>query len=141
MRSFLAALFLCLISKIAAAQGYPDDRYPSWSNRMTGYVEVKEPRWNTGTVPVSRYDCRRKGQCNPSKRTASGEPFSLTALTFAHKKMRFGTRVRFSYRGRSVECRCNDRGPFVRHREFDLAEACARAIGVRGVAHVRAVRI
>lgn len=44
--------------------------------------------------------------------TASGEPFHRFALAAAHNSLPFGTRVRVSYQGRSVEVRINDRGNF-----------------------------
>ena len=50
------------------------------------------------------------------RRTASGERFNPSAMTAAHRTLRFGTRVRVtnSRNGRSVVVRINDRGPFVR---------------------------
>lgn len=47
------------------------------------------------------------------KTTASGEVFSPDSLTFAHRTLPFGTVVEFSYKGRKVVARCNDRGPYV----------------------------
>ncbi len=72
-------------------------------------------------------------------RTASGQLFHPAALTAAHRSLPFGTRVRVTNKrnGRSVVVRINDRGPFVRGRIIDLSPAAARAIGMRGLAHVR----
>lgn len=70
------------------------------------------------------------------KRTASGERFNQNALTAAHRTLPFGTRVRVSYRGRSVVVRINDRGPFVRGRSIDLSRGAARSIGCHGVCKV-----
>lgn len=137
MRALLAALFLFLCIGEGSAQ--EPSYQPRFGNGLTGRVIAAEWRWPQEVV-ASRYDCRRKGQCSRSKRTASGEMFSLHALTFAHKTMKFGTRVRFTHRGRSVVCRCNDRGPFIKGRTFDLAEACALAIGIHGVHRVKAER-
>ena len=44
-------------------------------------------------------------------RTASGESFNPRALTCAHRSLPFGTRLRVTYRGRSIVVRVNDRGP------------------------------
>ena len=46
------------------------------------------------------------------RRTASGERFNPSAMTAAHRTLRFGTRVRVtnSRNGRSVVFRINDRG-------------------------------
>jgi rare lipoprotein A len=65
-------------------------------------------------------------------RTASGERFNPHALTCAHRSLPFGTRLQVSYRGRSVICRVNDRGPFVRGHSLDLSLGAARAIGLLG---------
>lgn len=43
-RCALAGVLL-LISTAASAQTAPDDRYPSWANRMQGYQRAKEWRW------------------------------------------------------------------------------------------------
>jgi rare lipoprotein A len=69
-------------------------------------------------------------------RTANGEYFKPDGLTCAHKTAPFGTRFRVTYKGRSVVCRVNDRGPFIKGRDIDLSRGCARAIGLSGVGHV-----
>lgn len=66
---------------------------------------------------------------------ASGERFSPSAMTAAHRTLPFGTRVRVCRKG-CVVVRINDRGPFVRGRDIDLSAAAARAIGLFGVGHV-----
>lgn len=71
------------------------------------------------------------------RKTASGERFNRHALTAAHRRLPFGTRVRVSYMGRFVVVRINDRGPFVRNRALDLSEAAARRIGCRHVCRVK----
>jgi len=64
--------------------------------------------------------------------TASGEPYDPTALTAAHKTLKFGTKVRVTYEktGKSVEVVINDRGPHVDSRIIDLSRAAAEAIGM-----------
>ena len=78
------------------------------------------------------------GKQHHGKRTASGERFNMNAMTCAHRKAPFGTIIRVSYRGRTVACRVNDRGPFVRGRVLDLSYGAAKQIGLvgRGVATV-----
>jgi len=73
------------------------------------------------------------------RRTASGERFNPSAMTAAHRTLRFGTRVRVtnSRTGRSVVVRINDRGPFVNGRSIDLSSGAARAIGMNTTGHVR----
>ena len=78
-------------------------------------------------------------------RTASGERFSPSALTAAHRKLPFGTKIRVTNlaNGRSIVVRVNDRGPFVKGRILDLSLAAARSIGMvgRGMARVRIERL
>lgn len=87
-------------------------------------------------VVASWYDCAKPGECSKHKRTASGEKFNPNALTAAHKSLKFGTRVKVTYKGRSVIVRINDRGPFIKGRTLDLSRAAARAIGCKGVCTV-----
>lgn len=56
--------------------------------------------------------------------TASGERFNSHAMTFAHRTMPFGTKIRVTNQdnGRSVILRGNDRGPFHGNRIIDLSE-------------------
>lgn len=73
--------------------------------------------------------------------TASGERFNKHALTAAHRKLPFGTRVRVTHRnnGKSVIVRINDRGPFgKKQRIIDVSEAAAKRLGMidEGVAPV-----
>ena len=65
--------------------------------------------------------------------TASGEQFNCSALTAAHKTLAFGTRVRVTYKGRSVVVVINDRGPYYGSRIIDLSPAAAAAIGLNGI--------
>ena len=76
-------------------------------------------------------------------RTASGMPFDGSQLVAAHKSLPFGTKVKFTYRGRSVTVPIEDRGPWVKGRAFDLSRAAAARIGMidAGVAKVCAERL
>lgn len=64
-------------------------------------------------------------------RTASGERFSPSAMTAAHRTLPFGSKVRVTNtrNGRSVIVRINDRGPFHGNRVIDLSRAAARELG------------
>jgi rare lipoprotein A len=75
----------------------------------------------------------RDGYCG--SRTANGERVNCSAMTAAHRRLPFGTRVRVCHSG-CVTVRINDRGPFVRGRDIDLSPAAARAIGLDGTGHV-----
>jgi rare lipoprotein A len=64
--------------------------------------------------------------------TASGETFDEEALTAAHPKLPFGTRVRVVnlQNGREIIVRINDRGPSSSARIIDVSRAAAQALGM-----------
>jgi rare lipoprotein A len=64
------------------------------------------------------------------RKTASGQRFSETAMTAAHRSLPFGTKLKVTRGDRSVVVTINDRGPFVRGRVLDLSTGAARAIGL-----------
>lgn len=70
--------------------------------------------------------------------TASGQKLNPNALTAAHKKLPFGTKVRVTNHknGKSIVVTINDRGPFIRGRIIDLTPAGARALGFSGLTPV-----
>ena len=72
--------------------------------------------------------------------TASGEPYDMWAMTAAHKKLPFGTKVRVKDvdTGKTVVVRINDRGPFIWGRIIDLSKGAAIALGSheKGLANV-----
>lgn len=74
-------------------------------------------------------------------RTANGERFNPDGISCAHKTLKFGTVVRVTNlrNGKSVDCRINDRGPFIAGRVIDLSRGAARVIGMiqAGVVPVR----
>ena len=78
-------------------------------------------------------------------RTASGERFNPNGYTAASRTLPFGTRLHVTNptTGRSVIVRVNDRGPFVRGRDLDLARGAAAALGIlrQGTANLRVARL
>jgi rare lipoprotein A len=58
-------------------------------------------------------------------------------LTCAHRTRPFGSMLRVSYGGHSIQCRVNDRGPFIRGRIVDLSVPAARALGMMSAGVVR----
>jgi len=84
----------------------------------TGYVERGIASW---------YGTKFHG-----RRTSSGEPYDMYAMTAAHKTLPLPTYVRVTNlrNGRSVVVRVNDRGPFVKDRVIDLSYAAAIKLGV-----------
>jgi rare lipoprotein A len=51
-------------------------------------------------------------------------------MTCAHRTRPMGTMVTVTYRGRSIRCRVNDRGPFIKGRVIDVSVSAARALGM-----------
>ncbi len=64
------------------------------------------------------------------RKTASGEPFDMKALTAAHPTLPFGTIVRVTNmkNRRTVDVRINDRGPYAKSRIIDLSHAAAKRL-------------
>jgi rare lipoprotein A len=77
------------------------------------------------------------------KKTASGERFSPTDMTAAHRKLPLGTKVMVENlaTGEKVEVKITDRGPYAdsKRRIIDLSRAAANSIGLveEGVGRVR----
>ncbi|MBV9459450.1 MAG: hypothetical protein JO141_18295 [Bradyrhizobium sp.] len=51
-------------------------------------------------------------------------------MTCAHRTRPMGSVLTVSAGGRTIQCRVNDRGPFVRGRVVDLSVTAARALGM-----------
>jgi rare lipoprotein A len=79
------------------------------------------------------------------RKTASGERFSRSQLTTAHRSLPLGTKVQVTNlrTGQHVVVKINDRGPRGggKRRIIDLSEAAAKRIGLapRGIDLVRVV--
>jgi rare lipoprotein A len=75
------------------------------------------------------------------KETASGEIFTQTGLTAAHRWLPFGTIVKVTNleNGKSILVKINDRGPFVPNRIIDLSKMASQKLGFynKGIAKVR----
>lgn len=68
---------------------------------------------------------------NGGTKTASGERFSDSGATAAHRTLKFGTKVRVTNlrNGKSEIVRITDRGPFARDRIIDVSIGTARKLG------------
>jgi rare lipoprotein A len=79
------------------------------------------------------------------KRTSSGEPYDLYAMTAAHKTLPLPTYVEVTNlkNGRSVIVRVNDRGPFHGDRLIDLSYSAAARLDIlpygTGQVEIRAI--
>ena len=66
-----------------------------------------------------------------ARHTSDGEVFDPNALTAAHRTLPMNTRVRVTYRRRSVVVRINDRGPAAyTGRDLDLSYEAALELGL-----------
>jgi len=82
--------------------------------------------WLSGTGKASWYGDQFHG-----KKTASGDKYNMNEYTAAHKTLPFGTKVKITNQknGKSVIVEINDRGPYVKSRQFDLSKAAFETIG------------
>src|SRR6056297_4328415 len=66
------------------------------------------------------------------RRTSSGEPYNMYAMTAAHKHLPLPSYVEVTHRqnGRKIIVKVNDRGPFHDGRIIDLSYAAARKLGI-----------
>jgi rare lipoprotein A len=66
------------------------------------------------------------------KRTSSGEPYDMYAMTAAHRTLPLPSYVRVKNlrNGRAVIVRVNDRGPFLHNRLIDLSYAAALKLDI-----------
>jgi rare lipoprotein A len=107
-----------------------------WLEAILGAAILLLGCWLAVTWPAKAGECA--GQevraswygTESGDRTANGERFTGNDLTAAHRTLPFNTKLRVSYRGKSVVVRINDRGPFIRGRDLDLSRAAAQRIGM-----------
>lgn len=66
------------------------------------------------------------------RRTSSGEPYDMYAMTAAHKTLPIPTYAKVTHldTGKSIIVKINDRGPFVDGRIIDLSYVAARKLGI-----------
>jgi rare lipoprotein A len=80
-----------------------------------------------------------------NKKTASGEPYNMYALTAAHRSLSLGTYVIVTNlnNGKSVTVKINDRGPKVKDRIINLSFEAAKKLEMLegGVVKVKIVQI
>ena len=69
-------------------------------------------------------------------RTACGRLVGPAAEGVAHPVLPCGARIYISYDGKHVLTQVIDRGPYVPGRTFDLTDALARRLGLRGVKQI-----
>ena len=112
---------------------------------MQGSLEkfVLQPRARAYVVTVKKVMIASwYGQELQGMTTSSGELFDSNKFTAAQRTLPIGSRVKLTSvsTGKSVIVRINDRGPWVKGRDFDISEAAAVALGIQnmGVAEIEA---
>lgn len=156
-------LGICLLALTACGSLEPRDSGPATPpaglDAIPEPVPSDEPRSRSGNpasytvlghtyhVMDSAEGYRREGIASwygekfHGRRTSSGEPYDMYALTAAHKTLPLPTHVRVTNleNGRSLIVRVNDRGPFKDDRLIDLSYAAAYRLGYldSGTARVR----
>lgn len=163
IRPAWALALFCLVLFVGCGPLEPRDSGPS--RPPPGLDDIPEPK--PGDEPRSRYGnpdsytvlgrtyrvmdsaegYRREGIASwygekfHGKRTSSGEPYDMYALTAAHTTLPLPTHVRVTNleNDRSIIVRVNDRGPFKDNRLIDLSYAAAYRLGFldSGTARVR----
>ncbi|BAV32528.1 rare lipoprotein A [Sulfuricaulis limicola] len=149
-------LLLSACGTLSRPGGYYEDDGPETSPpadiaNIPDAVPKDEPRSASGNNPYSVYGVtytpladtggyRERGVASwygkkfHGKRTSSGEPYDMYAMTAAHKTLPLPSyvRVRNLQNDRSVVVRVNDRGPFLHNRLIDLSYAAAARLGILG---------
>ena len=69
-------------------------------------------------------------------KTACGGVIRADTVGVAHPTLPCGARVFISYGGKTILVQVIDRGPYVPGRQFDLTDALARRLGLRGVQEI-----
>ncbi len=101
-------------------------------------ADVQADPWHSEKGLASYYGKEFHG-----KKTASGERFSQTDMTAAHRKLPLGTKVMVQNieTGDKIEVKITDRGPYAdrKRRIIDLSKAAADSIGLveQGVGRVQ----
>lgn len=110
-------------------------RAASYKVRGKRYTTLADSDGFVQTGRASWYGKRFHG-----RKTASGEPFDMNALTAAHKELPLGTKIEVTNNanGKSIVVTVNDRGPFHGNRVLDLSKEAARQLGLirKGTANV-----
>jgi rare lipoprotein A len=71
------------------------------------------------------------------RETACGGKLTAETEGVSHPTLPCGARVFITYNGTTVLTQVVDRGPYVPGRQFDLTDALARRLGLRGVQQIR----
>lgn len=121
----------------------PFSKYGNPASYLVGYQRYYVLPDNTGYVErgiASWYGTKFHG-----KRTSSGEPYDMYAMSAAHRTLPLPTYAQVTNlrNGRTIVVKINDRGPFKDNRLIDLSYAAAVKLGISaegtGLVEVRAL--
>lgn len=155
-KPMLPALLVVLGISACTSKGgyYKDDGPPrgvskSEIAKIPDAVPQQEPLSETGNKPYTVFGTtyrpmktssgyRERGIASwygkkfHGRRTSSGEPYDMLAMTAAHKVLPLPSyvSVRNLQNGRKVTVKVNDRGPFLNNRLIDLSYAAAYKLGI-----------
>ncbi|MBK8163720.1 MAG: septal ring lytic transglycosylase RlpA family protein [Gammaproteobacteria bacterium] len=127
----------------AVPRAEPFSKYGNPASYLVGYQRYYVLSNNAGYVErgvASWYGTKFHG-----RRTSSGEPYDMYAMTAAHKTLPLPTYAQVTNlrNGRTVVVKINDRGPFKDNRLIDLSYAAAIKLGITaegtGLVEVRAL--
>lgn len=119
-----------LLSSCSSAVRFSSEMHPTYGNYND--AEVATVMYGKASYYADKFEGRS---------TSSGEKFSNSGLTAAHKSLPFGTLVRVTNlaNNRQVVVKINDRGPYVAGRVIDLSKKAAEAIDMisQGIVEVK----
>lgn len=155
-------LVACAPIKTATDRDGPPKHAPPLAH-VPDATPKKEPPSRYGNLPHYRVLGRRYQVLETSKgykevgvaswygrkfhgrRTSSGEPFNMFAMTAAHRSLPIPSYVRVKNvkNGREIVVKINDRGPFKHNRLIDLSFVAAKKLGIadQGTAKVEIVAL
>ena len=71
-----------------------------------------------------------------TRKSACGVQMTKDTVGVAHPTLPCGVRIFITFHGHTVLVPVVDRGPYTQGREFDLTDALARRVGLRGVQEI-----
>jgi len=133
----LFAATSCSQSKLTAQDTPPVDSVEKAPEKVVTPSEPKKiaPKLIAGKYVVKSTQRGKMSwysvKTNHGTATASGEKFTNSGATAAHKTLKFGTRVRVTNlkNGKSEIVRITDRGPFIKGRIIDVSIGTAKKLG------------
>ena len=78
-----------------------------------------------------------RGPASLGKRTACGQVIGADTVGVAHPVLPCGAKIYIAFGRKHVLTQVIDRGPYVPGRQFDLTEALANRLGLRGVQQIQ----